>query len=322
MRTHALVAALLALTLAALAGPASAQSAPGLQVGASAQAQASADAPSVDAPSVDAPGADVASLAQAADGAPPASLDDVIALSSVGLDAEAQMQIEASSTTRAPGATDGITAVAEALANAVGPEVAASAPPVLAGAGFLALLQAFGVWRIMGLGAFAMYSRLSRSELLDNEHRDKVYQLIRATPGLGVSEIAERTGFGWGTTVYHLDRLERAKFVTSERSGLHRCYYPVGEVAKDDRKVIGALKSDTTRSIAELLVARPGVTQSELCDALGMSASAASKQITKLEKSGLVRREREWKTARLYAQGPLNDAMAFTLSPHAVTTTA
>ena len=100
--------------------------------------------------------------------------------------------------------------------------------------------------------------------------------------------------------MYHLDRLERAGFVASERGGLHRCYFPVGTVAREARKGLGALKADTTRSIAEFLVTRPGATQSELCEALRLTPSAASKQVSKLEEAGLVRRERDWKTVHLH----------------------
>ena len=190
------------------------------------------------------------------------------------------------------------------------PVVTEHAPEVVATAGLFALLQALGVWRFAGLGVLGLYSRLTKSDLLDNEHRDRVYKLIQEEPGLGVSEIAQRTGLGWGTTVYHLDRLERAGFVANERGGLHKCYYPVGTVRPEARKGMGALKADTTRSIAEYLLARPGATQTELCKDLSLSPSQASKQVTKLEEAGLVRREREWKTVRLIPTASLPALLA------------
>lgn len=193
---------------------------------------------------------------------------------------------------------------AEAIAE-MAPVVTEHAPEVVATAGVLALLQAMGIWRFLGLGVVGLYSRLTKSDLLDNEHRDRVYKLIQDAPGKGVSEIAKETGLGWGTTVYHLDRLERAGFVASERGGLHKCYYPVGTVRPEARKGMGALKADTTRSIAEYLLAKPGATQTELCKDLNLSPSQASKQVTKLEEAGLVRREREWKTVRLIPTEPL-----------------
>lgn len=162
----------------------------------------------------------------------------------------------------------------------------------------------------LALVGFALYSRLSRGELLDHERRDGVYQLVRAEPGISLSDIASRSGLGWGTAVYHLERLEKAGFVTSERSGGRRCYFPIGEVPKDARPHLGALQQDALRDLASLVVERPGVTQSELAEALGITPGAASKQVSKLESVGLVRREREWKTVRLHPEPALTQILA------------
>lgn len=157
----------------------------------------------------------------------------------------------------------------------------------------------------VALIGFALYSRLSKNEILDHERRDGVFQLVRAEPGISLTDVASRTGLGWGTVVYHLDRLERAGFVMSERNGGRRCYFPVGTVPKDARPSLGALQQETTRSVASFVAERPGATQTELAEALGLTASAASKQVSKLESVGLVRREREWKTVRLHPEPKL-----------------
>jgi predicted transcriptional regulator len=198
----------------------------------------------------------------------------------------------------------------ESIARAVLPAAERAAPAAVATVGVLALLQAVGAYRFVAMAGVALYSRLTKSNLLDNEHRDGVYKLIQETPGLGVSQIAAKSGLGWGTTVYHLDRLEREGFVASERGGLHRCYFAVGSIDRATRKAQAATKGDTSASVAALLRERPGITQTELCEALGMSASAASKQISKLETAGLVRREREWKTVRLFPEGGLGAPLA------------
>ncbi|GEM_PF-2995391 len=183
-----------------------------------------------------------------------------------------------------------------------------AAPPAIAAAGLFALLQSLGAFRFAGAGAFALYSRLTRSNLLDNGHRDRVYKLIQESPGLNVSEIGQRAGLGWGTTVYHLDRLEREGFVAAERAGLSKRFFAVGLVDRETRRTTAQLKDGPRRDVAAVLLATPGITQSELAATLGMSASAASKQVTKLESAGLVRRERDWKTVRLFPGPALSAA--------------
>jgi predicted transcriptional regulator len=260
-------------------------------------ATVSAGGSSVTAPSPAVAAPDAPHLPASGPAAP--SANDILQLASVHTNA-ADGGIGVDAGAHASDGATGDASPGEKLVATVLPAVEKAAPPTLATVGVLALLNALGVWRFAGVGAIGLYSRLTKSELLDNQHRDRVYKLIQEEPGLGVSEIAERTGLGWGTTVYHLDRLERAGFVAPERAGLHKAFFPVGTVAREARKAMGALKADTTRSIAEFLVTRPGATQTELCEALSLSPSAASKQVSKLESAGLVRRERDWKTVHLH----------------------
>jgi predicted transcriptional regulator len=278
------------------------------------QATVTVDAPMMSAAGQGGPvSAGASAPAVAAPVSTPPAAGNVLQLASFGSGAKAGgVGFEASTSASDDGGTTGAPP-AQRLVDAVVPAVEKAAPPTLATVGLLAVLQALGLGRFAAVGALGLYSRLTKSDLLDNEHRDRVYKLIQETPGLGVSEIGARSGLGWGTTVYHLDRLERAGFVASERGGLHKCYFPVGTLAREARKGLGALKADTTRSIAEFLLVRPGATQSELCGALGLSASAASKQVSKLEEAGLVRRERDWKTVHLHptdALPPLLNAPA------------
>lgn len=149
---------------------------------------------------------------------------------------------------------------------------------------------------LVGLG---LYSRLARGQLLDHGRRDEVYKLVQGEPGISLSDIAQRAGLGWGATVYHLERLEKGGFVTSEKTGAKRCFFPVGAVARDARAPLATLREEQLRVVATYVHERPGTTQGEMAEALGISASAASKQVSKLASAGLVVREREWKTVRL-----------------------
>ena len=112
--------------------------------------------------------------------------------------------------------------------------------------------------------------------------------------------MGEALGTSWGVTQYHLDRLEKAGLLTSQRTGHHRCYFLPGAVKREDQKTVALFRVDTTRRVAELVVAKPGLTQTQLCAELGISASAMSKQVSRLESAGLVRREAGEGAARLF----------------------
>jgi DNA-binding IclR family transcriptional regulator len=71
-------------------------------------------------------------------------------------------------------------------------------------------------------------------------------------------------------------------------------------VPREAQKQVGMFRADTTRRVAKLVSEQPGIAQSQLCQTLGLSASAASKQLSRLEAASLVRREPEAGTLRLY----------------------
>lgn len=186
-------------------------------------------------------------------------------------------------------------------------EAPEEAVAVAGGALLVLLLEQLGLARLLGL---ALYTRIEPAELLDHERRERVIGLVRARPGVGPAAIAQALGTSWGATMHHLDRLERAGLVTSQRVGHHRCYFLPGAVPRDQQRVVGIFRGDTARRVAQLLLERPGLTQAELCRALDLSASAASKQVSRLEAAALVRREPSPAGVALYPAASLSSALS------------
>lgn len=151
-------------------------------------------------------------------------------------------------------------------------------------------------WYHVVPGLMPLYSRLSKGEMLDNETRAKLVELIEENPGLSQQELAERVDAGWGNTTYHLQRLEQADFVRSEKQGHHRRFYRTGEVQEDDIEALGVLKNDNANQIARYLIEQPGAKQKDVCEALEISPSLAHKWISRLEEHELVESEREWRS--------------------------
>lgn len=173
-----------------------------------------------------------------------------------------------------------------------------------AGAASIVVLAAYALskleglaWlrRVAGVAVVPLYSRMDRSEILDHETRQEMYDLIRDEAGISMQEIADEVGCGWGTVVYHLEKLEDEGFVTSEHTGGRRRFFAAGEVEPDDKDAVGVLRQDTPRAIMAYLLEHPGANQSELTEALDIAASTASKHLGRLEEAGLVDRERDWR---------------------------
>jgi DNA-binding transcriptional ArsR family regulator len=191
------------------------------------------------------------------------------------------------------------------------------------GAGLLAGLIYF--WPRLRFAATALllplYSRIERTEVLEHQKRDEIYELIRATPGIHAHEIGEKALIGWGTTVYHLKLLESHGLVVSKKSGRYKRFFVnTGEYTKK-KDVYGALRNETAKRVAEFIVEHPGSSQKELCAAVGIQPSLASWHVEKLEGVGLVKRVKDGRQVRYFA-GPAWSELNVQITPQGADTPA
>ena len=91
-----------------------------------------------------------------------------------------------------------------------------------------------------------LYSRIRRNDVLDHEVRERIYQKIQTAPGMTIQELTTEAGVGWGTTVYHLARLEKEKLVVSRKFGSNRRYFANGTVAPQNAQAISILRNDVS----------------------------------------------------------------------------
>jgi predicted transcriptional regulator len=143
----------------------------------------------------------------------------------------------------------------------------------------------------IGIGRLFMaplFSRIDKDELLDNEARDLLVTLVDENPGIGLKEISERAGLGWGTTVYHMSRLESAGFVASLKNGQHRHFFKNGHPAALMKKHVAVLRNETAGNMARFLLATPGSTQTTIAKRLGLGAPTVTKYVKRMESQGLV----------------------------------
>lgn len=154
-------------------------------------------------------------------------------------------------------------------------------------------LLAVPVELVCSAGVFALLGyRTSRSPL-DNKKRSRIYACIRDHPGIAPAEIARITGINRGTTRYHLSRLREAGLVSALYRDDRVGYFRNGDYDAAEKVVCLHLQNDTRRRIFALLLEKPGITQSEIADIVGLSRSTVTWHMRRLTADGLVEANRD-----------------------------
>lgn len=148
-------------------------------------------------------------------------------------------------------------------------------------------------------GLLPLYSRIQPDELLDHPKRQRIYELVDATPGIHLSQMARELDVPWGTLVHHLRKLEKGDLITSEDKSGKRCFFLPGQVTGAQRDILPALENETARRIAEFYADNPGASQNEAANALDHSPALISWHLSKLEEAGVVTRERVGRRQRV-----------------------
>jgi DNA-binding transcriptional ArsR family regulator len=158
---------------------------------------------------------------------------------------------------------------------------------LVSGLGYLA--QRYG-----GLGGIPLYTRIAKSQLLENGVRQQIMDLITQNPGINVSEISRRLDIAWGTATHHLQKLRHEKLVNIRVASNQKCFFPNGGTyTPHEMDVMSATKSPTARQIAEFLVKNGPQCHREITEALGLTPALVSFHATKLVQSGVVARHRD-----------------------------
>jgi len=164
-----------------------------------------------------------------------------------------------------------------------------------------------GLRRVIGVLLAPLASRLSRNELLENDTRREIYEHIQDEPGINLRGLADEIDVAWGTLLHHLKKLEDEHLVQSERYGKYRRFFQNGSTfTEEDQQRLAALSTPSTARVAEYILENPGSSQSEVGDAIGVTASTVLFHVKRLKEVDLVEQEREGRYVHYYPQ--LTDA--------------
>lgn len=194
----------------------------------------------------------------------------------------------------AQGSSDGIVNALRPVDSDLGEDAARSSFAVLAGvpeglgltagaavaAGILVLLAK--------LLLVPLFTRLRRDRLLDNPVRARLYERIRADPGIHRADLVDFLGVGEGGTRHHLKQLVSHRLVVELPVDGFVRYFAAGEVPPQVAREVALLKAGSLRRVHDLDVAEPGLSLREAARRLGISAPSVYKARARLRRSGLV----------------------------------
>lgn len=131
-----------------------------------------------------------------------------------------------------------------------------------------------------------------------NPNTRRVLEYIQKNPGSHMRQIKTDLGLSMGTTIYHLNLLEKMSRIVSERSVLHRTYYPAGIFDKNEKLILKILNQGTVRDILLYVIEAKNPTQTEIVEKIKISAPAVNWHIQQLIKLEIISESRDGKYKR------------------------
>jgi predicted transcriptional regulator len=118
-------------------------------------------------------------------------------------------------------------------------------------------------------------------DVLDNKTRHALLGIIVTNPGIHYSAIKEEFELANGAAAHHLHVLEREGFIRSARDGKLKRFY-LADVKVPEG--VGMSPEDTRDAMVEIVRERPGISQLEIMEELGLERNEASYYLRTLVK--------------------------------------
>lgn len=143
--------------------------------------------------------------------------------------------------------------------------------------------------------SLTLYSRIRRHHLLNHETRARIRDHIVDTPGDHFSAIKDKLELSTGVLNYHIERLEKERFVTSRSEGKFKCFYPPGW-----EEPPGIRLTPVQESILAQIRKSKGISQSEVSRRIGRNRKVVNYNVHQLRELGLVDIEKDGRETRCF----------------------
>lgn len=146
---------------------------------------------------------------------------------------------------------------------------------------------------------FRGFRRISAANALDHPERHTIYELIRGSPGIDLTRIAQTSGINIHTLRYHLDILTSfGKIIVMKDWGIFRYYENHGAYTEIERKIIPYIWNPVAGSILEIIRNDPECTQTTLSEKIGITGPTVGWYMKRFVSDGIVVATRDGRCTR------------------------
>jgi len=142
--------------------------------------------------------------------------------------------------------------------------------------------------------------RLSLEQVLENENRDKIMDLILKKPGIHFNELLREMDIAAGNLVWHLDILETYKVIGKKRIGNFVAYFPYYQKNPLSNIDLKLQKSKLTLEILEMIEREPGIWNNFITKRMKVDHKTIQYHINKLIDLKLINFRKEGRKKKIY----------------------
>ncbi len=139
---------------------------------------------------------------------------------------------------------------------------------------------------------------ITRSNVLEHDTRQAMYEYIWETGAAHLRRIAETLDLSTTNATWHLDKLKDAGLIGEEKVNGYRMYYPKGggRLLREQCLVAGQIQSENARAVMDYVAENPGSHQRQIARALGVNHGTARWHLSRLDENGLLESRSEGRT--------------------------
>ena len=150
-------------------------------------------------------------------------------------------------------------------------------------------------------------AKKSSRHIFLNVHRREIYSALTLTPCIGIGQLASKTGIAQNTVEWHLDSLIKADYVSTQRIGNRKIFFPQGLIGADEAEFFHILNMPKFSEILFRVIGGSGLSQAEIAEAVGETRQTAAKTLGVLEDAGLVTKVADGSNIRYFSTTLLPD---------------